>query len=357
MEMKKEVTVTRSQNKARLAILEIAHMMSVPMSLVAVIKMKVPDTIWQDGSNTPLSAAQIIDRIRPHGGADAENLQRILRLLTSYDIFAEHLSSTGERKYFLTNVGKTLVADDEGLSYAPYMLQHHQDALMRAWPLVEEAVEDPTVEPFAKVNGESALPYYMKQPDIADLYHKGLYGMSVPFMRDMLELYDGFQGVKTLVDVGGNSGVSLRMIMEKHPNILQGINYDLPDMVALAPQFPGITHVGGDAFESVPPGDAIFMKWVFSGWTDEECKQVLENCYKALSVDGKLIVCEPVAPELTDESQRTRALLAGDIFVMTITKGKHRTEQQFKHLAISAGFSHFCAFYLDSYFAVLEFHK
>ncbi|XP_061361264.1 nicotinate N-methyltransferase 1-like [Gastrolobium bilobum] len=359
MEMKKEVTLTRSQNKERLAILEIAHMMSVPMSLVAVINMKVPDTIWQAGSNTPLSASQIIARIRPHGGPDAENLQRVLRLLTTYDIFSEHLSSTGERKYFLTDVGKTLVADDEGLSYAPYVLQHHQDALMRAWPLVGEAVEDPTVEPFEKANGESAIAHYMKQPDIMDLIYKSLSGMSVPFMREMLELYDGFQGVKTLVDVGGNSGVSLHMIMEKYPNILKGINYDLPDMVALAPQFPGITHVGGDALESVPAGDAIFMKWIFLAWTDEECKQVFENCYKALPVNGKLIACEPVVPELTDESQRTRALLGGDIFIMTMykTKGKHRTEQQFKHLATSAGFSHFRAFCIDPYLAVLEFQK
>nr|KYP40947.1 Quercetin 3-O-methyltransferase 1 [Cajanus cajan] len=101
------------------------------------------------------------------------------------------------------------------------------------------------------------------------------------------------------------------------------------------------------------------MQWVFLGWTDEESKLVLQNCYKALPDEGKIIVCEPVLPDLTDESHRTRALLSGDIFVMTMyrTKGKHRTEQQFKQLGLSAGFSRFRAFYIDSYFAVLEFHK
>ncbi|RDY08997.1 Caffeic acid 3-O-methyltransferase, partial [Mucuna pruriens] len=92
---------------------------------------------------------------------------------------------------------------------------------------------------------------------------------------------------------------------------------------------------------------------------DEESKLVLQNCYKALPENGKLIVCEPLLPELTDESHRTRALLGADIFVMTMyrAKGKHRTEQQFKHLAISTGFSRSRAFYVDSYFTVLEFHK
>ncbi|CAL0319700.1 unnamed protein product [Lupinus luteus] len=123
--------VKEPQSKARLAIFEIAHMISVPMSLTTVIKLKVPDAIWQNGLNIPLSASQILTRLRPHGGGDAENLRRILRLLVCYDIFAEHLSSCGERKYSLAYVGKTLVADEEGLSYAAYILHHHRVKILK----------------------------------------------------------------------------------------------------------------------------------------------------------------------------------------------------------------------------------
>ncbi|AES72848.2 caffeic acid O-methyltransferase [Medicago truncatula] len=331
-----KVAVVKSQSEARLAILELAHIMSVPTSLVAVLKMKVPEAIWQGGNNTPLSASQILSIVRPNGGGDAENLQRILRLLTTYAIFAEDLSSNGKRKYSLT-----------------------EDQYLRAWPLVGEAVEDPTVEPFEKLHGEGAYAYCMKRPDEMSLFYASMSGMSMPHMNEMLEKYDGFKGVESLVDVGGNSGVILNMIMNKYPNILKGINFDLPDMISSAPQLPGITHVGGDALELVPAGDAIFTKWTMLTWTDEECKKVLQNCYKALPVNGKLIVCEPVSPELTDESQRTRALLSGDIFIMTMykTKGKHRTEEQFKQLGISAGFLRFRAFHIDPYFPVLEFQK
>lgn len=119
-------SMVKAQSKERLAILEVAHMMSVPMSLVAVLNMKVPDAIWQGGNNTPLSASEILAVVRPNGGGDAENLQRILRLLTTYDIFDEQLNSKGERKYSLSDVGKTLIADADGLSYAAYVLQHHQ---------------------------------------------------------------------------------------------------------------------------------------------------------------------------------------------------------------------------------------
>ncbi|KAH9764265.1 methyltransferase 2 domain-containing protein [Citrus sinensis] len=265
-------------------------------------------------ANTPLSASQILTRILPSGDGDAENLQRILRLLTSYG----------------------------GLSYAPYMLQHHQDALMSAWPLVHEAVLDPTIEPFVKVHGEPAYSYYGKMPEMNGLMRKAMSGVSVPFITSVLDGYNGFKGVKQLVDVGGSAGDCLRMILQKHRFICEGINFDLPEVVGEAPSILGVTHIGGDTFKSIPAADAIFMKWVLTTWTDDECKLIMENCYKALPAGGKLIACKPVLLDDSNESQRTRALLEGDIFVMTIyrAKGKHRTEQEFKQLGFSAGFPH-----------------
>lgn len=120
---------TESRNKARLAIIELANMISVPMSLNAIVRLNVPDAIWQDGSNIPLSASQILARVLPSGAiSDSNNLQRILRMLTSYGVFSEHLNADddSDRKYSLTEVGKTLVTDSNGLSYGPYVLQHHQ---------------------------------------------------------------------------------------------------------------------------------------------------------------------------------------------------------------------------------------
>lgn len=355
-----EEETTESRNKARLAILELANMISVPMSLNAVVRLNVADAIWQGGANSPLSASEILARVLPPGAGDSENLQRILRMLASYDVFKEHLGSDSpERKYSLTEIGKTLVTDSEGLSYAAYVLQHHQDALIRAWPLVHGAVLDPTTEPFVKANGEPAYEYYGNQPEMNGLMQRAMSGVSVPFMKAILDGYDGFQGVERLVDVGGSAGDCLRMILRKHPNIREGINFDLPEVVAKAPSIPGVTHVGGDMFKSIPAGDAIFMKWILTTWTDDECKLIMESCYKALPPGGKLIACEPVLPEHSDNSHRTRALLEGDIFVMTIyrAKGKHRTEEEFKQLGHSVGFSNFRAVYIDYFYTVLEFQK
>nr|QKO29239.1 putative O-methyltransferase [Epimedium sagittatum] len=347
---------SQARNNARLAILELANMISVPMALNAIVRLKVPDAIWQNGTNTPLSSVQILTLTNPL--ADPENLQRLLRMLASYNVFEEHIVDT-VRKYSLTDVGKTLVTDEDGLSYAPYVLQHHQDALVRAWPMVHEVVVDPSVEPFVKANGISAYGYYGENPEMNELMQKAMSGVSVPFMKAILNGYDGFDGVQRLVDVGGSAGDCLRMILQKHPFVKEGVNFDLPEVVAKAPKIPGVTHVGGDMFKSIPHGDVIFMKWILTTWTDDECKLIMKNSYEALPQGGKLIACEPVLPHESDNSHRTRALLEGDIFVMTIyrAKGKHRTEEEFRELGSSSGFSNFRAIYVDHFYTILEFIK
>ncbi|XAR69173.1 hypothetical protein NMG60_11000662 [Bertholletia excelsa] len=350
---------SESRKWAWLKMYELANMISVPMSLNAVVRLNVAHAMWQGGSNAPLSAAEILSGIGLPSG-DPDNLQRILRLLASYGVFSEHLSDDGsERRYSLTEIGKTLVTDEENLSFGAYVLQHHQDALMRAWPLVHEAVVDPTIEPFVKANGEPAYRHYGKSDEMNALMKRAMSGLSVPFMKAMLDGYDGFEGVERLVDVGGSAGDCLSMIMKKHPGVKEGVNFDLPEVVAHAPDIPGVTHVGGDMFKSIPAGDAIFMKWILATWTDEECEAIMKNCHKALPERGKLITVEPVLPNLTDDSHRTRALLEGDIFVMTIyrTKGRHRREEEYRQLGLSAGFPHFRSVSIGYFYTVLEFQK
>lgn len=143
-----------------------------------------------------------------------------------------------------------LVPDSEGggVSYAPYVLQHHQDALLRAWSLIHEAIISTTTSssssvmtPFEKANdGEGAYEYYGKRAEMNELMQRAMAGVSVPFMRAMMDGYDGFGGVERVVDVGGSAGDCLRMIIEKHSNVKEGINFDLPEVVARAPHIPGL---------------------------------------------------------------------------------------------------------------------
>lgn len=79
-------------------------------------------------------------------------------------------------------------------------------------------------------------------------------------MRAVVSHYkDGSDDVETVVDVGGGTGGNLAEIVKAYPHI-KGINFDLPHVVAAAPAYNGVSHVGGNFFEAIPNADSIFMK-------------------------------------------------------------------------------------------------
>lgn len=97
-------------------------------------------------------------------------------------------------------------------------------------------------------------------PERTAVFNSAMAGMSGIAMRAVMAVYKGgFEGIRTLVDVGGGTGAVLKEITEQCPNI-RGINFDLPHVVAAAPECPRVEHVGGSMFDGIPDGDAIFMK-------------------------------------------------------------------------------------------------
>nr|GEX41032.1 caffeic acid 3-O-methyltransferase-like [Tanacetum cinerariifolium] len=123
----------------------------------------------------------------------------------------------------------------------------------------------------------------------------------------------------------GGLGVTLNMIVSKHPTI-EGINFDQPHVIHRAPIYPGIEHIGGDMFDCVPQGDVIFMK-------------LLKNCYNALPDDGKVISIEANLPFLLDTGSATKVTTHLDTMLMTkYTGGKERTEDEYLALFKVLGF-------------------
>lgn len=91
---------------------------------------------------------------------------------------------------------------------------------------------------FDKAYGVNAFDYHGTDLRFNQVFNRGLFNHSTFFMKKILETYDGFQGLNTVVDVGGGTGAVLRMIVSKYPSI-KGINFDLPHVIADATPFPG----------------------------------------------------------------------------------------------------------------------
>ncbi|MQM17391.1 hypothetical protein Taro_050362 [Colocasia esculenta] len=321
--------------------IQLASASILPMTLKAAIELQLLEVIKRAGTGAQLSAAEIAAQL-PTGNPQAPVMvDRILRLLASYAILTCSLVHGEDGKvgrlYGLAPVCKFLTRNEDGVSIAALALMNQDKVLMESWYHLKDAVLEGGI-PFNRAYGMTAFEYHGTDLRFNKVFNAGMSNHSTISMKKMLDTYRGFEGINVLVDVGGGIGATLNMIISKHPTI-RGINFDLPHVIADAPSHPGVELVGGDMFESVPSGDAIFMKWILHDWSDEHCVKVLQNCWKALPPTGKVIVMEGILPEAPETTKIAQALFHVDLIMLAHNPGgKERTEADFESLAKSAGF-------------------
>ncbi|XP_031255926.1 caffeic acid 3-O-methyltransferase 3-like [Pistacia vera] len=196
---------------------------------------------------------------------------------------------------------------------------------------------------FKKVHGINMFEYMSNDPTFSNIFNKAMVGISQFKLKGILEAYRGYEGLASLVDVGGGTGKCLHMITSMYPHI-KVINYDLPHVIQNAPTFPGIEHVGGDMFSSVPTAEAIML-------------QLLKNCYTALPKHGKLIIITVVLleePESNKYSMYTSRI--DTAMIAHFSSGKERTTKELESLCRKAGFSNFQVAF-QGFEAVIESYK
>ncbi|KAF8029516.1 hypothetical protein BT93_E2045 [Corymbia citriodora subsp. variegata] len=151
-----------------------------------------------------------------------------------------------------------------------------------------------------------------------------------------------FEGLNSLVDVGGGTGIVARIISEACPGLKCTV-LDLPQVVAGLPESENVKFVGGDMFESIPSTDAILLKLMLHAWSDEDCVKVLRKCKEAISDKnndrGKVIIIDIVIDETEDNAQETATKLFFDVLMMTVATGRERTEKEWEKLFLETGFS------------------
>ncbi|KAI5674216.1 hypothetical protein M9H77_14580 [Catharanthus roseus] len=331
---------------------------ALPMVLNTVIKLNVFEIIAREGPNAQLSPFQIVSQMPNNKNSQApEMLDRMLRMLASYSIFTCSVVDSNKRVYGLGTVSKYFVKNESGSSLGPFLdlLQHK--LTNEAWYELGAAVLDGGI-PFERAHRMPIYKYAGLDQKFNETFNVSMLHQTKMVVANIIENYKGFENLKTLVDVGGGAGVALSVITSKFPNI-KGINYDLPHVIEHAPKYPGVEHIGGDMFVSVPEGDAIFMKTVLHNWDDDHCLRLLKNCYKALPESGNLIVVDAIIPMNPDNSSSTKHIAQVDMFMLLNQQpgAKERTEQEFFTLATKAGFKRIqrkCVFF-DLW--VMEFNK
>ncbi|KQK05394.1 acetylserotonin O-methyltransferase 1 [Brachypodium distachyon] len=151
-----------------------------------------------------------------------------------------------------------------------------------------------------------------------------------------------FDGVTSLVDVGGGTGAIASAVAAAFPHI-QCTVLDLPHVVAEAPDDGAVRFVAGDMFEDVPPADAVLLKSVMHDWKDDECVRILRRCKEAIptrEAGGKVIIINMVvgSGKAGGEAMLEEAQVVYDLFLM-VFEGREREEHEWEKIFLEAGFS------------------
>ncbi len=279
----------------------------------------------------PLTVEEIASRV----GAHAPTLKRVLRALASLGIFA----SDPHGRYHLTRLAQTLRSDHPE-SLRDFALMLVDDYNWSAWGALEHAVRTGG-SAFEHVHGAPAFTWMRRHPEKEKMFSASMASISVMENGAVARSY-AFGKLQTVVDVGGAHGHLLVAILRSYVRV-RGILFDQPAVVAEAARAGYVTASdvtarcrtqAGDFFASVPVGaDAYVLKYIIHDWDDDRSIRILENCRKAMSADGRVLVVDHVvAPGNRFDWGKLM-----DINMMVMLGSKERTKDEFRQLFMRAG--------------------
>src|SRR6185312_6577371 len=258
-------------------------------------------------------------------GCDADALHAVLGHLVSQGVFIEE--SPGR---FACNQAA------EQLASVPFLdLAGIGGRMARTWGTLLDYVRS-GVPAYQQVFGRPFWEDLAVHPAIGAEFDAlmGPAGHGVPDYD--VELSDGWDTVRTVVDVGGGTGAMLASLLRRHPQA-RGILVDLPGTVARAgPLLESlgvagrVTVEGQSFFDPLPAGaDLYLLKSVLNDWPDEPTVAILRRCAEAARTSQAAIAI--LGGVAADESPRSLGI------DMLVAGGKTSTLGQFTGLARQAG--------------------
>nr|QWK65130.1 flavonoid O-methyltransferase 7 [Scutellaria baicalensis] len=338
------------ENDAKLEIWKYA-LGFTPMAVVkCAIQLKIADVLQIHGgemTHAHLSAAV---------ACSPPLLHRIMRYLIHKRFFKQTLRSKEPCIVYTQTPLSKLLMQNEANSMAALVLLESTPTMLAPWQrLSSRASAAAASAPFEAEHGLDIWEYASANPNHSKLIDDGMGCIARMSMAAILDQYpEAFNGIETLVDVGGGDGTTLRALVKTFPWI-HGINFDLPHVVSVAPLSDGVEHVAGDMFDVVPRAHAAFLMSVLHDWSDEECIEILKRCREAIQLDtGKVIIVEAVIEE-GDEDKYSDVRLALDMVMLAHTeRGKERTYNEWEYVVKEAGFSRFTVTKLEAIVSVIE---
>jgi hypothetical protein len=252
-ETQREAAWHKEEEQAEVAIWKYAFGFTEMAVVKCAIELGIADAIESHGSPMTLSELSSALTCAP------SPLYRIMRFLMHRGIFKEELTTHGFPGYAQTSLSRRLIRNGER-SMAALILLESSPVMLAPWHSLSARVLANENAPFDVAHGEDVWSYAAENPAHSKLINEAMACGARKVVPAMIHgCPEVFDGLSSLVDVGGGNGTALQMLVKAFPS-LQGINFDLPHVVSVAAESIGVEHVGGDMFSSVPKADAAFLQ-------------------------------------------------------------------------------------------------
>lgn len=156
----------------------------------------------------------------------------------------------------------------------------------------------------------------------------------------------------SFIDIGTAQGCVPAEIAKAHPHLVGG-GFDLPEVQGAFREYVDALglgqrltfHAGNFLEDELPGGDVLIMGRILHNWGLPIKKMLLEKAYRALPVDGALIVYDPM---FDDDRANTHALFAGLTMLLETQEGFEYTPAECRRWMAEAGFGGIQAMRLDA---------
>ncbi|TKV94011.1 hypothetical protein SEVIR_9G268000v4 [Setaria viridis] len=318
------------------------------VALAVALDLGIADAIRHHGGAATLSQILSEIGINPCKLPGLRRLMRVLAVAGTFTIQEPETSSDGhEPVYKLTAASRLVMSNNDGESSASLspMLSHvlnpfHDSQLSMGLAAWFRHDEEPGPCPYALMLGATLFEMCRGDDAVNASINDAMAADSRFLMRIVLkECGEIFRGIDSLVDVAGGVGGAAAAIAAAFPSLRCSV-LDLPHVVAKAPSVSEVQFVAGDMFESIPPANAILLKYVLHDWGDEECIKILENCKQAIpsrDAGGKIIIIDMVVGSKPSDIKLLETQVLCDLDIMKIG-GVERDEQEWNKIFLEAGF-------------------
>ncbi|MFJ5712869.1 methyltransferase [Streptomyces sp. NPDC093105] len=317
-------------------IVQLAFGSMASQTLRAAVRLKVFDLIG-DGRRPAVEVAA-------DAGAEHQPMTRLLRALAGLGLMEEHEPDT-----FSVTAAGALLDSGRPDSLVSFVRMFTDPAIVRAWDGLDSSVRTGDIA-FDAIFGTDFFSHLGRHPELSADFNAAMSQASAETAAVLPHAYD-FGRFTSVTDVGGGDGSLLAGILAAYP-ALRGVLHDTQDGLAQAPETLARHGVAGrcslaagDFFRSVPGGSDLYLiKSVLHDWSDDQAVTILGHCREVLPPGGRVLIVEPVLPEVVGTGTATHAADGGitylsDLNMLVNLGGRERTRQDFAEVCHRAGLS------------------